>query len=531
MYFKFSEMRKIFLSLGLIITVLACSNPLTQKDLKSPDVDFGELFREVQLKNVFPDSKTFADCTPNADASIILKAYNEQKNQPNFDLKQFVNDNFTLPQGFENTYKSNPNTPPQQYLNDLWAKLIRKPEGGGTLIRLRKSHPFAGLGEREMYYSDSYFAMLGLETAQKDSVIENMVINFAQLIQDFGHIPSGNRSYYLSRSQPPYFAIMVKLLTDLKKDKNVLIQAIPQIQKEYYYWMGIEDEDKRKQTEEARKKVAKAHRKLVFLAKDATLNRYFDETQTPRAEAYREDVATAKKSGRKPENIYQDLRSGAESGWDFSSRWLRDGKSLETIHTTEIAPIDLNALLYQYEMILSEGYAATNSPAYAKSFIELANKRKSLIDKYLWNEQAGFYFDYDFVAGKQKDVYSLAGVYPLFFKMATPQQAEKVAKIIESRFLQTGGLMTTLNLTGLNYDGQNGFAAFHWVAIQGLRNYGFDDLANKIKTNWINTNLEVYKKTGKIFDKYDVLESSKIIGSKEGFSTTNGVLTKFLSEK
>ncbi|MCU0325180.1 MAG: trehalase [Spirosomaceae bacterium] len=524
-------MRRIFLSLGLIIIVFACSSPLTQKDLKSPDVEFGELFREVQQKNVFPDSRTFADCTPNADASIILKAYNEQKTEPNFNLKQFVSDNFTLPQGFENSYKPNPNTLPLQYVNDLWATLIRKPEGGGTLIRLRKSHPFAGLGEREMYYSDSYFAMLGLETITKDSVIENMVINFAQLIQDFGHIPSGNRSYYLSRSQPPFFAMMVKLLTDLKKDKNVLIQAIPQIQKEYYYWMAIEDEDKRKLTEEARKRGAKAHQKLVFLAKDATLNRYFDETQTPRAEVYREDVATAKKSGRKPESVYQDLRAGAESGWDFSSRWLRDGKSIETIHTTEIAPIDLNALLYQYEMILSEGYAATNSPAYAKSFLELANKRKELIDKYLWNESAGFYFDYDFVAGKQKEVYSLAGVYPLFFKMATPQQAEKVAKVIEVKFLQNGGLMTTLNSTGLKYDGANGFAAFHWVVIQGLRNYGFDDLANTIKVNWINTNLETYKKTGKTFEYYNVVEPSKIESRREGYTTTNSVLARLLSEE
>lgn len=524
-------MRKIFLSLGLIIIVFACSSPLTQKDLKSPDIEFGELFREVQLKNIFPDSKTFADCTPNADASIILKAYNEQRGQSSFDLKRFVNDNFTLPQELDNTYKANPNTQIQQYVNDLWTTLIRKPEGGGTLIRLRKSHPFASLGEREMYYSDSYFAMLGLETIKKDSVIENMVINFAQLIQDFGHIPSGNRSYYLSRSQPPYFAIMVKLLTDLKKDKNVLIQAIPQIQKEYYYWMAIEDENKRKEMEDARKKGVKSHRKVIFLDKDATLNRYFDETQTPRPEAYREDITTAKKSGRKPENVYQDLRSGAESGWDFSSRWLRDGKSLETIHTTEIAPIDLNTLLYQYEIILSEAYTAKGTNAYAKSFAELASKRKSLINKYLWNEQVGFYFDYDFVIGKQKDVYSLAGVYPLFFKMTTPQQAEKVAKVIETKFLQAGGLMTTLNLTELNWDGPNGFASLHWITIQGLRNYGFNNLANQIKANWLNTNLEVYKKTGRIFDKYDVTKPSTIVGTKEGFGTTNGVLAKLLSEK
>jgi alpha,alpha-trehalase len=162
----------------------------------------------------------------------------------------------------------------------------------------------------------------------------------------------------------------------------------------------------------------------------------------------------------------------------------------------------------------------------------LANKRKAIFDKYFWNEVAGFYFDYDFVAGKQTEVYSLAAVYPLFFKLATSAQAEKVAKVLETKFLQVGGLMTSLNQTSQQWDGTNGYAPLQYLAIQGLRNYGFNDLANKIKQNWVATNLKVYKSTGKMVDKYNVSDlSSEDYTRQDGFGWTNGVLLKLLSEK
>jgi alpha,alpha-trehalase len=247
-------------------------------------------------------------------------------------------------------------------------------------------------------------------------------------------------------------------------------------------------------------------------------------------------VVTASKSGRKANEVYRDLRSGAESGWDFSSRWLRDGQNLTTIHTTDILPVDLNALLYNLELTIAEIYKAKDEPEYAKSLQILADKRKAIFDKYFWNESAGFYFDYDFVAGKQTEVYSLAAVYPLFFKMATPAQAQKVAELLESKFLQKGGLTTTLNQTNQQWDAPNGFAPLQYLAIQGLRNYGFNDLANKIKQNWVANNLKVYKNTGKMVEKYNVYGfSQKALGGEypvqEGFGWTNGVLLKLLSEK
>ena len=528
---------KAFLYTIISVFLLSCGETVTKKEYKSPDEEYKELFREVQLKSVFSDSKTFPDCIPKIPSAEILKKYEEQKSKPNFDLRNFVLENFKLPPTLSSHYLSNPNNSAEQHINELWKTLTRQPKDEGTLVPLLKPYVVPGGRFGEIHYWDSYFTMLGLQASGKDSLMSNTVLNLAQLIQDFGHIPSGNRSYYFSRSQPPFFASMVKLLSEMKGHEQKLVQYLPQIQREYQYWMAVENggEDAQKQNE-VRKKGDKAYRKTVFIGKDDILNRYFDDKDSPRPEAYREDIATASKSGRKTNEVYRDLRSGAESGWDFSSRWLRDGQNLTTIHTTDILPVDLNALLYNLEVTIAEIYRTKDEPEYAQSMQILADKRKAIFDKYFWNENVGFYFDYDFVAGKQTDVYSLAAVYPLFFKMATPAQAQKVAEILKSKFLQVGGLTTTLNQTSQQWDGPNGFAPLQYLAIQGLRNYRFNDLANKIKQNWVINNLRVYKNTGKMVEKYNVYDFSPKAGGGEypvqdGFAWTNGVLLKLLSEK
>ena len=527
-------LRASFLTLIIGVLVASCGETVTKKEYKSPDEEYGELFREVQLKSIFTDSKTFPDCIPKIKAEEILAKYEEQKSKPNFDLRAFVLENFKLPPTLSSTLVNDPNNSVEQYLSQSLTDLTRQPKDeGGTLVPLLKPYIISGGHFGEIHYWDSYFIMLGLQASGKDSLMSNTVLNLAQLIQDFGHIPSGNRSYYFSRSQPPFFAPMVKMLSEMKGHEQKLVQYLPQIQREYQYWMAVEKggEDAQKQNE-ARKKGDKAYRKTVFVGKTDILNRYFDDKDSPRPEAYREDIAIASKSGRKVNDVYRDLRSGAESGWDFSSRWLRDGKNLTTIHTTDILPVDLNALLYNLEVTIAEIYQLKGEVEYAKSMQILANKRKAIFDKYFWNENAGFYFDYDFVAGKQTDVYSLAAVYPLFFKMATPAQAQKVAKIVETQFLQMGGLPATLNQANQAWDAPNGFASLQYLAIQGLRNYGFNDLANKIKQNWVNNNLKVYKNTGKMLEKYNVYQfSEKPDANANGFASTNGVLMKLLSEK
>ncbi|NEU67161.1 alpha,alpha-trehalase TreF [Spirosoma agri] len=517
-------------TLGQSQSVRDKPRPATQT-LVSPDEQFGPLFEAVQLKAVFPDSKTFADCTPKFPPATILANYDNARQQADFELKSFVLEHFTLPVRPASGYTSKAGQSAQQHIADLWPVLTRpalstlKPnEQAGSLIPLPKSYVVPGGRFGEIYYWDSYFTMLGLQTSSRTVQIRNMVDNFAYLIRTIGFIPNGNRTYFLGRSQPPFFSFMVNLLSEVQGRRS-LITYLPELQREYDFWMAGKDQLSAQRP---------AYRRVVRLDEGVYLNRYFDDKQTPRPESYREDVQLAK-STKQPPVLYRHLRAAAESGWDFSSRWLTNSKKLRTIHTTDFIPVDLNALLVNLEQTLASGYRLKGDLARAKAYEQLAQQRRSAIQRYCWSLKNEFFFDYDFVARKPSSVYSLAGVYPLFVKIATPAQAVSVARKLEQSFLKPGGLTTTLVRTGEQWDAPNGWAPLQWLAIQGLRNYRQQPLATKIKTNWVNENLRVYKASGKMVEKYDVISTAGAKGgeypNQDGFGWTNGVLLRLISEK
>ncbi|MEZ0483841.1 alpha,alpha-trehalase TreF [Fibrella aquatica] len=494
-----------------------------------PDEQFGALFEAVQMNTVFPDSKTFADCTPKFSVATILSNYEKARTQEGFNLKAFVLQHFTLPVRPASGYTSKAGQSAQQHIADLWPVLTRpaSPNSGklaGTLIPLPKSYVVPGGRFGEIYYWDSYFTMLGLKASGKTVQIQNMVDNFAYLIRTFGFIPNGNRTYFLGRSQPPFFSFMVNLLSEVK-GRRVLLNYLPQLQQEYNFWMDGKAELTAQRP---------AIRRVVRLDDGVVLNRYYDDKQTPRPESYREDVNLARNS-KDQASLYRHIRAGAESGWDFSSRWFRDYKSLQTIHTIDFIPVDLNALLLNLEQTLAAGYSLKGDKIKAEMYTKLALQRREAIQRFCWNAKSQFFFDYDFVARKTSIVYSLAGVYPLFVSMASPQQAVAVARKLERFFLKPGGLTTTLGRTGEQWDAPNGWAPLQWIAIRGLRNYRQVPLANKIKQNWVNENLRVYKATGKLVEKYDVINTDAAKGgeypNQDGFGWTNGVLMRLLSEK
>ena len=356
-------------------------------------------------------------------------------------------------------------------------------------------------------------------------MIENMADNFAHLINTVGHVPNGNRTYYLSRSQPPFFSLIVDVIHDINGEES-LKKYLPALEKEYAFWMEGSEELTVENS---------SHSRVVRLQDGSILNRYWDDKPTPRPESYKEDVEIAKESKRPAKDVYRDIKAGAESGWDFSSRWFRDGKTLATIHTTEIIPIDLNSLLHHLEKILEKTYRSIGNPEKAEIYNQKAEVRANAIQKYCWNEIKGFYFDFDFVKKEQTLIYSLAGIAPLFFKISNPKIAKVVAKKIKSDFLQPGGLTTTLSNTNEQWDAPNGWAPLQWMAIKGLRNYEQTQLADEIKNRWIALNTKVYKNTGKMVEKYNVYDLSLKAGGGEypvqdGFGWTNGVLLKLLSE-
>ena len=209
------------------------------------------------------------------------------------------------------------------------------------------------------------------------------------------------------------------------------------------------------------------------------LNRYWDENDTPRPESFQDDLELSHQSVQLPANLFRHLRAGAESGWDFSSRWFQDGRSLSSIHTTDIAAVDLNCLLLNLEKTIAEACQVARNVQEAQRFEEIAARREPAIQKYFWNEDQGFYFDYDTARGQQNSAMTLAGAFPLFFQLATEQQARAVARTIEKKFLMPGGVVTTLETTGQQWDAPNGWAPLQWITIVGLENYGYHELAHR----------------------------------------------------
>lgn len=496
----------------------------------SPDIVYGELFVAMHKSGLWADGKAISDAMPRTTPEVILAAYEAQKNTADFNLLQFAHHYFEFPQTSNSTFKSDTTKSPQAHIETLWQILQRaadKPKAGSSLIPLQ--HPYIVPGGRfnEIYYWDSYFTMLGLQVSQRTDIIEGMINNFSYLIDNVGFIPNGNRSYFLGRSQPPFYALMIELLAEEQGDEITLPKYLPFLEKEYHFWM-------KGNTELTASDVAK--NRIARLKNGKTLNRYWDKFDTPRPEMYANDLETAAESGRDAEQLYRDLRAACESGWDFSSRWLRNPQDLSTIHASEIIPVDLNCLLFQLEVTLAKAYLLKGkAAATAKLYLDKAAERKTQILATHWDEAAGFFMDFDFVKNETKNVFSLAGIYPLFFKIATKTQAAKCAERIEAEFLKAGGLISTTNTTNEQWDAPNGWAPLQWMTIQGLRNYGFDDLANVVKKRWVALNTKIYYATGKMLEKYNVVDINLATGGGEypvqdGFGWTNGVLLRLLEE-
>lgn len=484
------------------------------------------LFEDVQMSHILPDGKTFVDCLPKYPVEEINKKYLDQKNVAGFDLKKFVLSQFDLPVANTSGYSSDSSKPVTDNIEALWTVLTRQPDDtAGSLIPLPHSYIVPGGRFGELYYWDSYFTMLGLKASGKHEMLENMVNNFSYLIDKIGYIPNGNRTYYIGRSQPPFYSLMVKLLASIKGEE-ILPAYLPQLKEEYQFWMRGADELNET-------KVA-AHR-TARMPDGTILNRYWDENDTARPESYREDIELVHQSGQDEKTICRHLRAGAESGWDFSSRWFQDSTSFSTIHTTEIIPVDLNCLLFSLEQTIAEAYELSGNNEASKKFVALAEKRNAAIQQYCWNEQNSFYFDYDFIKGKQKQTLSLAAAFPLFFNIAGTKQAEQIAIIIKEKFIRPGGAITTLTTTGQQWDAPNGWAPLQWVTILGLENYNHTELAIDIASKWIQLNTDVFNRTGKLMEKYNVVDTNLEAGGGEypgqdGFGWTNGVLIALIEK-
>ena len=492
-----------------------------------PQVLFKNLFVAVQSANVFPDSKTFADAVPKSTPEQILSRFDAAAPHSREALQAFVSENFVVPAQVSGTeLPAVERVGIVKHIDLLWDQLMRTTTSAApysSLLPLPEPYVVPGGRFRELYYWDSYFTMLGLVESGRQDLALHMVRDFASLIDTYGHVPNGTRTYYLSRSQPPFFYAMVGLLT-AEDPAASYGRFLPQLRREYAFWMAGEKG----------LSPGTAHRRVVSMPDGALLNRYWDDADTPRDESYREDTGLAQRSGRIPQQLYRDIRAAAESGWDFSSRWFADGKTLETIDTTEIIPIDLNSLLFGLEQAIGAGCARVRDKLCVTEFTHRAAARRAAVNHYLWDSAGGVFRDYRWVKRAQVPRISAATLYPLFAALASKSQAAVVAATVSRELLKAGGIVTTPLISGQQWDAPNGWPPVQWIGVSGLRHYSISPLARNVACRWMVSVNRVYGQSGKLVEKYDVMTTGRVGGGGEyplqdGFGWTNGVMRKLMA--
>lgn len=501
--------------------------------LYDPARDLGQLFEAVQLSGVFADSKTFVDAVPLAPPAIIASDYARARGDAGFDLPSFVARHFATPQPEGAGFRADSGLTMEGHIRALWPHLTRAPPPDAatrpsSLIPLPHRYVVPGGRFREIYYWDSYFTMLGLIRHGRTDLVRSMLDNFAWMIGRFGHIPNGNRTYYLSRSQPPFFAAMVGLLAEAT-DTARAMRYLTALEAEHAFWMDGAERLPR----------GGAYRRAVRLRDGSVLNRYWDDRAEPRPESYREDYELGQRLPMaQRDSFYRNVRAAAESGWDFSSRWMRNPADLRTLETTALAPVDLNSLLYHAEELIAALRRFRGQPgddAVAHRFSAAAAERRRSLLSAAYDPASGYFYDVRWRTGERvTDRPTLAGAVPLFFGLATEAQGRAAALRLERDFLRPGGFVTTLIASGQQWDAPNGWAPLEWMTIQGVRRYGRADLADTARERWLALNRNTWHTTGRMMEKYDVVDPIRPAGggeypTQDGFGWTNGVAIALLA--
>lgn len=374
------------------------------------------------------------------------------------------------------------------FIEARWKELERVcHEDSGTLLGLPNPYFVAdteqkeGFALNELHYWDTYFIARGLTGTKRKQQAYEQVENILHLFRRFGLVPAGSRSYLTSRSQPP---LLTSLLLDLYEHKGSREWLAPRIElaKQEYrdVWMGKHH----------------PHWREVFNG----LSRNYDANQL--------------------DELAED-----ESGWGYTTRFK--GSALDFI------PIDLNALLYKYEMDFMKAALILGKPKEAQEWRGAAETRRRTIDKYLWNQNAGFYFDYNYQTGKNSSIWSLAAYYALWCGLASEEQAARLVEHIE-KFEMYGGLCATLDRPVISehlpaqWSYPNGLAPLHLIVVEGLARYGYEDIAARIARRWLHTCLEVFNRQGDFYQRYNVLDIDALPkdgmnANQAGFAWTNAV--------
>lgn len=501
--------------------------------------------RERPDRPGFPDGKPLADAIPKIPYEEIRLAYTQESHHPDFSPRDFWHRHFDTPTILAEAdlvQAAVRSLSLDEYIEAMWPRLTRHtPEDRGTLIGVPWPDTVPGERYDEFYGWDAFFAARGHAAKGRWDRVAHSVINRAHLIERFGHVPNGNRTYYLGRAQPPVFSHMVELLSQEYGDE-VLAQYLPTMEREYAFWMNGSSSLAR-----GAQGVA-AHRRVVRMPDGSFLNRHWSDAKGPRLESYQEDYETAQHSDD-PARTYLELGAGAETGWDYSiMRWCRTDQ-LHTIRTTELIPVDLNSWLAHLEQTIADAYRVVANPERAAAYDDAATRRITALNKYCWSEQEQTYTDYDFVNGAPTHVQTVAMAAPLFAGIAPADRLPAVAAQLHQNFLRKGGFGTTLRNTNQQWDGPSrGWAPTNLMAIEGLmlasaaylehrpsgrardsRAAYMEEIARQGSAGWQQTAHINFAHTGKLWEKYNVDDPLIPVSVGEyplqsGFGWTIGVL-------
>ncbi|NBW41278.1 alpha,alpha-trehalase [bacterium] len=383
----------------------------------------------------------------------------------------------------------------EDFIESYWDQItIHQPSDVG--LRIGLPHPFLVPNKdmfQEMYYWDSFFTCVGLVGSSREQLIIDTTENFFALIDRFGKIPNSSRFYHLGRSQPPFLSSLVSMSLDVMEhradaseaNQEWLTRAVEALVKEYWgVWRGTVHPDERE----------------VYRG----LSRYSD----------------------------MDLWSHgaeAESGWDMTPRFF--DRCLDFI------PIDLNSLLYKYEKDIARFSSLLGKAAETAHWEELASKRAETVRELCWDDSNGFFFDFDYKKEQRSSFQSLAGFFPMWAGLATPEQAERMVTEALSNFEKDFGLVTTEEWhtpegeVPRQWAWPNGWAPLHWIVVGGLERYGYQTEANRIASKWVDLVASVYEQDALVYEKYDVVSGARGADDRyptqTGFGWTNGVFSGF----
>jgi alpha,alpha-trehalase len=457
-----------------------------------PAYVFAELYARVESERLFDDSKSFADAQPLRAPALILRDYRAAVPESRSQLADFVRQNFAPPTIWPELPA--PNLDLAHYIAALWPLLTRpslQPPEYSTALGVPFAYVVPGGRLRELHYSDAYFMMLGLIRDGQRPLAQGVLDDCAALINRFGHVPAGTRTYYLSRSGLPLFYRMIALL--YPDDPTAGYGSyLPELKREYSFWM------------QGSVGLAPGHsiEHVVALPDGTLLNRFWDALGEPRDEAFREDRELAAHSAREPAALYRDLRAAAESGWGLSTRWLADPAHLDSVQTTALIPIDLNSVLFGLERAIAAGCERRGDQPCATQFLARAWRRKQAINHYLWSAADGRYADYNWQLGHVSDVVSAAMFYPLFVGVASREQADAVALLASQRLLGQQGLAATSPWGAHPGSAPDVWAPLQWIAVEGLSDYGNQWLAQRIAQGWLGYLHHDFAITGQLRERF-----------------------------